>query len=819
MRNLIYLFVFCVMVCSDYAQQLDHYNKISAGGNEWWNYISETQFTDKKLPEIRYLQVNEKIEIYNYHSAVQGEQEKYWTLQNPYPTDAHLISVCSDNDFIITTGISINYYSGLSSAGIFTSNDNGNNWNKKNIGADTILIDIEMSGDTIWIAGVNNDASDFVLFKSTNRGADWEIKTPPAIPNSFYDGFYFEFFNSNDGLISILYNGVGNSLPVIKTTDGGESWTNQDMVFPSMIKTEKIFFLNPNSAWLGFRESSQSQTLQIAHTSNSGADWQIQYSDTAEELKTMYFSDELHGWIVYEQYDYSTRNLKICSTSDGGTTWNTQKIIEGSAYYDIFGCQMFALDSMNIWLGYTTSFDAPMTILKSVDGGVSWEAIQIFKAIDFQLGEIEFENLTTGCLVSSLGTILNTTDGGYTWERKNKTVTSALLQGVDFIDPEYGVIAGSDDDLNDCNAVIFNTGDGGENWSIILCDSNFYFIDVDAVNRNTTLGLAKSFTYYDKSYVYRTTDNGSNWDLSVFDTLNLQSIQTVGSKVWAVGSTANYDPAILFSSDAGGTWNSQTNINVAGTGLTEVCFTDELTGFAVGNNGIVLKTTNGGETWSVCWGNLDPNGFWRFYNLTSVYFINNTTGWITGTISGYQNKLIKTNDGGQTWDTLSIFNSGQVVFTDPENGWIFGNRVWITSNGGDSWEVLSRPESIFKADMVNSEYGWAVVSGGRIFKYYKPAIEVENNLDFEPRNYQLFQNYPNPFNPVTSIIYDIPEESYIALKIYNVLGEEVATLVNTEQMAGRYKVEWNADRYASGIYIYRIQTADYVAVKKMILVK
>ncbi len=96
------------------------------------------------------------------------------------------------------------------------------------------------------------------------------------------------------------------------------------------------------------------------------------------------------------------------------------------------------------------------------------------------------------------------------------------------------------------------------------------------------------------------------------------------------------------------------------------------------------------------------------------------------------------------------------------------------------------------------------------------GIDNENTL---PTEYSLYYNYPNPFNPSTTIKYDLPRQSNVTLKIYDILGEEVATLVNTEQMAGRYKIQWNADRFASGIYIYRIQASDFVAVKKMILVK
>ena len=85
--------------------------------------------------------------------------------------------------------------------------------------------------------------------------------------------------------------------------------------------------------------------------------------------------------------------------------------------------------------------------------------------------------------------------------------------------------------------------------------------------------------------------------------------------------------------------------------------------------------------------------------------------------------------------------------------------------------------------------------------------------------FYLAQNYPNPFNPTTTINYKIPKTSFVTLKIYNVLGKEIATLVNEEKPAGNYNVEFNAKGLSSGIYFYRIRAGEYVQTKKMILMK
>jgi len=88
-----------------------------------------------------------------------------------------------------------------------------------------------------------------------------------------------------------------------------------------------------------------------------------------------------------------------------------------------------------------------------------------------------------------------------------------------------------------------------------------------------------------------------------------------------------------------------------------------------------------------------------------------------------------------------------------------------------------------------------------------------------PETYSLEQNYPNPFNPSTSIQFRIPENSFVTLKIYNVLGKEITTLVNEKLNTGKYEIEWNASEYPSGVYFYQLKTNDFAETKKMILVK
>jgi hypothetical protein len=98
------------------------------------------------------------------------------------------------------------------------------------------------------------------------------------------------------------------------------------------------------------------------------------------------------------------------------------------------------------------------------------------------------------------------------------------------------------------------------------------------------------------------------------------------------------------------------------------------------------------------------------------------------------------------------------------------------------------------------------------------ASAVEQLDGAVPREYALSQNYPNPFNPATTIQFALPKSSYVSLKVYDALGREITMLVSQQLNPGYFTIRWNAN-VSSGIYFYRLQAGNYVATKKMILIK
>ena len=120
----------------------------------------------------------------------------------------------------------------------------------------------------------------------------------------------------------------------------------------------------------------------------------------------------------------------------------------------------------------------------------------------------------------------------------------------------------------------------------------------------------------------------------------------------------------------------------------------------------------------------------------------------------------------------------------------------------------------------NQYLGYGRINAYKALEAARILTDINSINDLElPNNYTLEQNYPNPFNPSTTIKYSIPQQSNVTLKVFDVLGSEVTTLVNKQQPQGNYEVEFDASYLTSGILLYRLQAGDFVETKKMILLK
>jgi Secretion system C-terminal sorting domain len=142
------------------------------------------------------------------------------------------------------------------------------------------------------------------------------------------------------------------------------------------------------------------------------------------------------------------------------------------------------------------------------------------------------------------------------------------------------------------------------------------------------------------------------------------------------------------------------------------------------------------------------------------------------------------------------------------------NNTWYNPEGKFDWSKIDRFE-------IDSEYG-NMGSADLWFddiRIVNPNAVFVKNRDDKEMTFKLSQNYPNPFNPSTTITYSLPKSSFVTLTIYDLLGREIATLVNEEKLSGTYNVTWNAENISSGVYFYKITAGGYSKVNKMVLLK
>jgi hypothetical protein len=136
---------------------------------------------------------------------------------------------------------------------------------------------------------------------------------------------------------------------------------------------------------------------------------------------------------------------------------------------------------------------------------------------------------------------------------------------------------------------------------------------------------------------------------------------------------------------------------------------------------------------------------------------------------------------------------------------------------------LAGANTVFTADIDGNIYPDVFATGtyaNQVVWYENPFLDgIKRLQEIVPAGWSLLQNYPNPFNPTTNIEFSIPKSEFVTLKVYNTLGEEVATLVSDRLTVGSYSYEWDASNLASGVYLYRLQAGEYVETKKMILVR
>jgi len=151
------------------------------------------------------------------------------------------------------------------------------------------------------------------------------------------------------------------------------------------------------------------------------------------------------------------------------------------------------------------------------------------------------------------------------------------------------------------------------------------------------------------------------------------------------------------------------------------------------------------------------------------------------------------------------------------------NVSWSSFNMGYAEQKLEN--TIIKSVIGQNFAGIAkqsntqILSGFLADTLFRSVLVAVKPSDELPARYALAQNYPNPFNPVTTIHFEIPKETHVTLRVYNLLGQEVMTVIDGESVAGSYDVRIDASALSSGVYFYRLDAGDFAQTKKLLLLK
>ena len=193
----------------------------------------------------------------------------------------------------------------------------------------------------------------------------------------------------------------------------------------------------------------------------------------------------------------------------------------------------------------------------------------------------------------------------------------------------------------------------------------------------------------------------------------------------------------------------------------------------------------------------------------------------------YDGDVFLSTNNGSNWNAVNTDLTNKVVTAMTIQGTnLFvgtdGGGVFLSTNNGTNWTGINTGLSNKRlhAMIIHGGTIFAGTAGGGIWKRSLSQItSVESMLNNFPANFTLQQNYPNPFNPSTQITYSIPKLSNVSIKVYDILGQEIATIVNDKKLKDLYTLRWDAQNVPTGLYFYRLVTDEYELTKKMIITK
>jgi photosystem II stability/assembly factor-like uncharacterized protein len=446
----------------------------------------------------------------------------------------------------------------------------------------------------------------------------------------------------------------------------------------------------------------------VIRTTDGGLSWSVQTLPGNDNITSVMLFAGSTGWAVGSEG-------AIFKTTDGGQIWLRQTPDVDIPFTDVF--------AYSNQVGFTVGGNQVLgtAVVGTVNGGTDWTTLD-FDKTDIYYG-VHFLTNSIGCIAghdiaSGNGFVLRTTDGGQNWNPTAFDVTPGPLLQIDFADATNGWATG-------VNGAIAHTTNAGQLWTVEQSGTDKVLSGLSVVSENVAFAAAanpgaqaqakgdRASRALQEGKVLRTTNKGVNWELLDVGTVdNIIDVNFINENTgWAVGQ----DGIIAGTSDGGTSWSIlSTGSEYEIESFRDIVFVSADSGYALGNaSPVIVRTTDGGENWEEI--DQTPPGFFS----EALEFINGLTGW-TGNIFG---SIYKTTDGGENWDlqvSLPGFSINDIDFVDPLIGWAVGNNgdVRRSTDGGASWTELDpgTGQEIHAVNFLSSTTGWLVGAGGVIRK-------------------------------------------------------------------------------------------------------
>ena len=724
--------------------------------------------------------------------------QDFWEQSNgPYGGTVTQIAFNSNDDIFVGTTM-----------GIYRSIDNGESWVRLNIRQDNLMVSsIEIdTEDNLYVVLSNEKVfygewSGNCIYRSLDNGDTWD-----NIFNSTSDEQYITseiISNSKDNILFGTLDGY-----IYRSVDKGEKWTKSK----SGLQAGHVECLAINSDGELFAGMFQLASHPdnciggIYSSKDNGNSWSIIETNLKSNIWPMCIEIKTDGTMLVET------NGNIYRSADNGQNWD---LINNNLPEPRIHSMAINKDG-DIFVGPFNS-----SVYWSSSNGESWDKLS--------------NGLTEETVVWSLGTnskgelFAGTEDQGIfrlsgsqeNWVEINNGLSSLNIYflGKD----HHGKI------YSGTNGGVFTSVNNGTSWTKLLYD--FGFIDpyadggIFAVDPSGIVYLGNLNT------IYSSKDNGSTWS-----EINYDGLPTCGregsSHVCGLWSSLKIQSnADLFlrrvgmgselyrSSDGGDNW-----VEIFSESYPE-CYAVGLNDYVFVGCEDIYRSSNSGDSFEKIEVSSD-----KIYTNIGI----NSEGTIFAFAQDdSQNYLFTSTDNGDNWSDKSNFLPNWyfvncLYFDNDDNIFVgtYRNGIYFSTDNGNSWssitEGLPKLDSVFvniTSILIDLDgYIYAGTEGNSVYKTINPIVSSSENLTLSI-SYNLSQNYPNPFNPSTTIQYSIPKQSSVTLKVYDILGSAVLTLVNASQPQGNYEVEFDGAVLTSGIYFYRLQAGDFVEIKKMILLK